>query len=273
MIKAPSMKRLAVADRYTKRVLYLEKKGIDTNLIKSELKKVPGISITAKGRISINKEIYSEAQAKNDILDALEAWVPKSTQYKGSKPDIKSTKIKKSKELAKKLTERADEISERFGFDKKEFLKRAESVEGITVSDEGIIDIDPQYYSEEQEQAAYKEVYSADEMVEEVKNALVEEGLSEGDLENLSEEDIKKKAVGIYMWKDERSVFKKYYDYIDKDTHLPKNNDHFKEHAADYQKAQKSMSDLGRILSKEGFKSTSYQDKRAEIETILGNLK
>lgn len=273
MIKALSTKRLAVADRYTKRVLYLEKKGIDTNLIKSELKKVPGISITAKGRISISKEVYSEAKAKNDIMNALEAWVPKSTQYKGSKPDIKATKIKKSKELAKNLTERADEISARFGFDKTEFLKRAESVEGITVNDEGIIDIDPQYYSEEQEQAAYKEVYSADEMVEEVKNKLIEEGLSEGDLENLSEEDIKKKAVGIYMWEDERSVFKKYYDYIDKKTKLPKNNNHFKEHAADYQKAQKAMSELGSLLSKEGFKSSSYQEKRIDVETILKALK
>lgn len=263
MIKAPSMKRLAVAERFSQRLKLLETKGYEVDQAKIE--KIPGVKITNKRRITIDKATYDTVGAEN-ITKALESYLPTTKKYK-------SSKAAKSKELAKKLTERADEISERFGFDKKEFLKRAESVEGITVNDEGIIDIDPQYYSEEQEQAAYKEVYSADEMVEEVKNKLVEEGLSEGDLENLSEEDIKKKAVGIYMWKDERSVFKKYYDYIDKDTHLPKNNDHFKEHAADYQKAQKSMSDLGRILSKEGFKSTAYQDKRAEIETILGNLK
>ena len=41
------------------------------------------------------------------------------------------------------------------------------------------------------------------------------------------------------MWKDERSVFKKYYEYIDKDTKLPKNNNHFKKHVEDYKKAEK----------------------------------
>lgn len=263
MTKAPSMKRLAVAERFSQRLKLLSKKGYEID--KAKIEKIPGVKVTDKGRIAINKTTYNTVGAKH-IVKALEAYLPTTKKYK-------SSKVAKSKELAKKLTERADEVSQRFGFDKQEFLKRAESVEGITVNDKGIVDIDPQYYSEEQEQSALKEVYSADEMVEQVKDTLAEEGLSEGDLENLSEEDIKKKAVGIYMWKDKRSVFKKYYDYIDKDTHLPKNNDHFKEHAADYQKAQKSMSELGRILSKDGFKSTAYQEKRAEIEAILGNLK
>lgn len=263
MAKALSTKRLAVAERFSQRLKLLEEKGFEIN--KEKIEKIPGVKITNKGRIAINRDTYDKIGAEH-IIKALESYLPTTKKYK-------SSKVAKSKELAEKLTERADEVSQRFGFDKKEFLKRAESVEGIKVSDEGIVDIDPQYYSDEQARAALKEVYSADEMVEEVKNALVEEGLSEGDLENLSEEDIKKKAVGIYMFKDERSVFKKYYDYVDKDTHLPKNNNHFKEHAADYQKAQKAMSELGSILSRKGFKSTEYQEKRAEIEAILGNLK
>ena len=126
MRKELSTKRLAVADRYTKRLLYLEKKGIDTSFIKNELKTIPGVSITNKGRISINKSMYSSNQ--DDILSALETWVPKSTKYKGSKSEKKATKVKKSKELEAELTKRADEISAKFGFDKEEFLRQKKGI-------------------------------------------------------------------------------------------------------------------------------------------------
>lgn len=265
MARALSTKRLAVAERFSQRLKLLKEKGFEID--KEKVKKIPGVKITNKGRIAIDKTIYEKIGSEH-IIKALESYLPKSREYRNSK-------VAQSKDLATKLTERADEISAKFGFNRTEFLKRAESVEGIKVRDDdgvGVIDIDPQYYSDELEEAALKEVYSVDEMVEVVKDTLMEEGLSEGDLENLSEEKIKKTAVGIYMWKDERSVFKKYYEYIDKDTKLPKNNNHFKEHVEDYKKAEKAMSALGKLLSTRGFRSDAYQEKRIEVEAILKNM-
>ena len=273
MRKELSTKRLAVADRYSKRLLYLEKKGIDTSFIKNELKTIPGVSITNKGRISINKSMYSSNQ--NDILSALENWVPKSTKYKGSKPEKKATKVKKSKELEAELTKRADEISAKFGFDKEEFLRRAEDVDGISFDEEsGDIKVDPEFYSEDTESAAYKEVGTVDEMMDEARNELVEEeGLSEGDLENLSDDYIAKRVVSNYMFKDERSVFKKYYDYFDKNTHTAKNGLDYKNKKSEYDKAQTAMSKLGSLLAKEGFKSSSYQQQRISVDGLLNALK
>lgn len=273
--RAPSQKRLAVADRYSKRLKYLEKKGYDTSDIKKVLEAMPGIAISDSGRIRINSEMYSTERGKEDILKALETWVPTSTKWKGSEPEQKATRKAKSKALEVELTNRADEVSAKFGFDKEEFLRRAEDVEGIMYDEESkAIRVDPDAYTEDTETSAYKEVYTADELLEQARNELVEEeGLSEGDLENLSDERIMQRAKGIYMFKDERSVFKKYYDYFDRDTHIAKSNSAYKEKKAAYDKAQNAMSKLGSLLAKEGFKSSSYQEKRIEVDALLNALK
>lgn len=265
MTKAPSMKRLAVADRFTKRLKYLEKKGIDTSAIKTQVKTITGVKITNKGNVSIAKDTFATDSKK--ITQALEDYIPTTKAYKKSKWGKRDA-------LKEKLIERADEVSAKFGFDKNEFLRRAESVEGISFDEKGDIQFDMDVFDDKLEEAALKEVYSAEELMDEAKNKLIEEeGLSEGDVETLSEDRIKKKAVGIYMWEDERSVFKKYYDYVDKETHLAKNRDHYKENKAAYDKAQKGMSELGKLLSKNGFKSKEYQEKRIEIEGILNSIK
>ncbi len=273
--RAPSQKRLAVADRYSKRLKYLEKKGYDTSDIKKVLEAMPGISVSDSGRIRINSEMYKTERGKEDIMKALETWVPTSTKWKGSEPEQKATRKAKSKALEVELTNRADEVSAKFGFSKEEFLRRAEEVEGIMYDEESkAIRVDPDAYSEDTETAAYKEVYTADELLEQARNELVEEeGLSEGDLENLSNEKIMKRAKGIYMFKDERSVFKKYYDYFDRDTHIAKSNSAYKEKKAAYDKAQNAMSKLGSLLAKGGFKSSSYQEKRIEVDALLNALK
>ena len=272
--RAPSQKRLAVADRYSKRLKYLEKKGYDTSDIKKVLEAMPGISISDKGRIRINSEMYSTERGKEDILKALDTWVPTSTNWKGSEPEQKVTRKAKSKALEVELTSRADEVSAKFGFSKEEFLRRAEDVEGIAYDEESkSIKVDPESYNSDLETSALNTVYTADQLMEDARNQLIEEeGLSEGDVENLSDERIMQKAKGIYMFKDERSVFKKYYDYFDKDTHIAKSNKAYKEKKAAYDKAQNAMSKLGSLLAKEGFKSSSYQEKRMEVDNLLNDL-
>lgn len=272
--RAPSQKRLAVANRYSNRLKYLEKKGYDTSDIKDILKAMPGIAISDSGRIRINNEMYSTERGKQDILKALETWVPTSTKWKGSEPEQKSTRKAKSKALEVELTSRADEVSAKFGFSKEEFLRRAEDVEGIMYDEESkSIKVDPDSYNSDLEKSALNTVYSAEQLMEDARNELIEEeGLSEGDVENLSNERIIQRAKGIYMFKDERSVFKKYYDYFDRDTHIAKSNSAYKKNKISYDKAQKAMSDLGRLLAKGGFKSSNYQEKRIEVDNLINEL-
>ena len=272
--RAPSQKRLAVADRYSKRLKYLEKKGYDTSDIKKVLEAIPGLSVSDTGRIRINNELYSTERGKEDILKALDTWVPTSTKWKGSEPEQKATRKAKSKALEVELTSRADEVSAKFGFSKEEFLRRAEEVNGISYDEESkSIKVDADVYSDDMATSAYKEVYTADELLDKARNQLIEEeGLSEGDLENLSDERIMQRAKGIYMFKDERSVFKKYYDYFDRDTHIAKSNINYKKNKAKYDKAHDAMSELGSLLAKKGFKSSSYQEKRMEVDNILNDL-
>lgn len=272
--RASSQKRLAVADRYSKRLKYLEKKGYDTSDIKKVLEAMPGISISDKGRIRINSELYSTERGKEDILKALDTWVPTSTKWEGSEPEQKATRKAKSKALEVELTNRADEVSAKFGFSKEEFLRRAEDVEGIAYDEESkSIKVDPESYNSDLETSALNTVQSADQLMENARNTLIEEeGLSEGDLENLSNEKIMQKAKGIYMFKDERSVFKKYYDYFDQEKHIAKSNLDYKKNKATYDKTQNAMSELGKLLAKGGFKSSSYQEKRIEVDNLLNEL-
>lgn len=272
--RAPSQKRLAVADRYSKRLKYLEKKGYDTSDIKKVLEAMPGIAISDTGRIRINNEMYSTERGKQDILKALETWVPTSKKWSGSKPEQKATNRAKSKALEVELTNRADEVSAKFGFSKEEFLRRAAEVDGIIFNEESkSINVSPEDYNSYVEEAALNNVPSADQLLENARNQLVlEEGLSEGDLENLSEDRIVQRAKGLYMFNDERSVFKKYYDYFDRDTHIAKSNSAYKKDKATYDKAQNAMSELGRLLAKGGFKSSSYQEKRMEVDNLINAL-
>lgn len=272
--RAPSQKRLAVADRYSKRLQLLERKGYDTKDIRTMIEATPGLSVSDKGRIRINSELYKTERGKEDIMKALDTWVPTSTKWEGSKPEQKATNRAKSKALEIELTNRADEISAKFGFNKEEFLRRAEDVEGIAYDEESkAIKVDPESYNSDLEESALKTVYTSEDLLEQARNELVEEeGLSEGDLENLSDDRIIQRAKGIYMFKDERSVFKKYYDYFDRDTHIAKSNKSYKENKATYDKAQNAMSELGSLLAKGGFKSSNYQEKRIEVDKLINAL-
>ena len=101
MTKAPSMKRLAVADRFTKRLKYLEKKGIDTSAIKTQVKTINGVKITNKGNVSIAKDTFATDSKK--ITQALEDYIPTTKAYKKSKWGKRDA-------LKEKLIERADDF-------------------------------------------------------------------------------------------------------------------------------------------------------------------
>ena len=75
------------------------------------------------------------------------------------------------------------------------------------------------------------------------------------------------------MFKNERKVFKKYYDYFDKNTHTAKNGLAYKNNKSEDDKAQTAMSKLGSLLAKEGFKSSSYQQQRISVDSLLNALK
>lgn len=93
MARVLSTKRLAVAQRYSKRLQALMEKGYDVEPLKTEIKKIKGINITKKGNVTISESAYSTG-AEN-IRKGLEQTVK----------NVKS--IQKERQRAKKEAEKA----------------------------------------------------------------------------------------------------------------------------------------------------------------------
>ena len=100
--KGPSTKRLAVAQRYTKRLKALQDKGIDITYFDKLTKSIPGVKRTKKG-ISIDAAIYEKN--KEAIISSLDIAIPSYKKYK----ELEGIVIK-TKKLEKTLNKRAQDV-------------------------------------------------------------------------------------------------------------------------------------------------------------------
>lgn len=268
MARVLSTKRLAVAQRYSKRLQALMEKGFDVEPLKTEIKKIKGVKITKKGKISISEAVYKKEG--ESIRKGLEGIVKTTKEYK---------KFVKKREKAKKygeaVTKRAEKLSESFGIAKEDFFERIAEVEGVLVTKEGDVLIDPELLDSDLRKAITEKLGSERSLLNEAKEALMsEDGLSEADIASLGKEGLKRKVVSMRVFEGDSSVFKKYYDIFESKAEGagPKNREAYGENPGAYRRTASAMSELGRIVRQEGF-GTSYVDKKRQVMDMLKNLK
>ena len=127
MARVLSNKRLAVAQRYSKRLMALEKKGFDIEPLKAEIKKIPGVKITKKG-ISISETVYKKSG--ESIRSSLEGIVKTTKEYSNILKK-RERKLKRAVDYMKAVRNRAESLSSTFGIAKEDFLERVAEVEGV----------------------------------------------------------------------------------------------------------------------------------------------
>ena len=267
MARTLSTKRLAVVQRYSKRLKALQQKGFDIEPLKAEIEKIPGVKITKKG-ISISESVYKKEG--ESIRSSLEGIV------KITKEHAKLVKKReKAKKYGEKVTKRAEKLSKSFGIAKEDFLERVAEVEGVLVTKEGDVIIDPELLDSDMRKAITEKLGSERSLLAEAKEALMsEDGLSEADIASLGKEGLRKKVVQMRVFEGDNSVFKKYYDVFETKAEgsMPKNREAYGENPGAYRKTAAAMSELGRIVRNEGF-GTSYVDKKRQVMDMLKNLK
>ena len=267
MARTLSTKRLAVVQRYSKRLKALQQKGFDIEPLKAEIEKIHGVKITKKG-ISISEAVYKKEG--ESIRKGLEGIVKITKEH--AKVVKKREKAKKYGEAVKKRTEK---LSKSFGIAKEDFLERVAEVEGVLVTKEGDVIIDPELLDSDMRKAITEKLGSERSLLAEAKEALMsEDGLSEADVELLGKEGLRKKLVHMRVFEGDNSVFKKYYDIFETKAEGAgaKNKEAYGEDPGSYLKASKAMSELGHIVREEGF-GTSYVDKKRQVMEMLKNLK
>ena len=267
MARVLSTKRLAVVQRYSKRLKALQEKGFDIEPLKAEIEKIPGVKITKKG-ISISEAVYKKEG--ESIRSSLEGIVKITKEH---------AKLVKKREKAKKYGEavakRAEKLSKSFGIAREDFLERVAEVEGVLVTKDGNVIIDPELLDSDMRKAITEKLGSERSLLAEAKEALMsEDGLSEADVELLGKEGLRKKVVHMRVFEGDNSVFKKYYDIFEHKSEGAgaRNKEAYGEDPGSYIKASKAMSELGRIVRNDGF-GTSYVDKKRQVMEMLKNLK
>lgn len=267
MARPLSTKRLAVVQRYSKRLKALQEKGFDIEPLKAEIEKISGVKVTKKG-ISISEAVYKKEGER--IRAALDTVVKTTKEH---------AKVVKKREKAKKYGEaikkRVEKLSYSFGIAKEDFLERVAEVEGVLVTKEGNVVIDPDLLNSDLRKAITEKLGSERSLLAEAKEALMsEDGLSEADIASLGKEGLRRKVVSMRVFEGDNSVFKKYYDVFE--TKLEgagaKNKKAYGEDPGSYIKASKAMSELGHIVREEGFGS-SYVDQKKKVMEMLKNLK
>lgn len=272
MARVLSNKRLAVAQRYSKRLQALQKKGFDIEPLKTEIKKIPGVTITKKGKVNISETVYKKSG--ESIRSSLEGIVKTTKEYSNILKK-RERKIKRAKDYMKAVRNRAESLSSTFGIAKEDFLERVAEVEGVLVTKLGNVFIDPDLLDADIRAAIREKLGSERSLLAEAKEALMsEDGLSEADIAALGKEGLRKKVVHMRVFEGDNSVFKKYYDIFETKAEGAgaKNKDAYGEDPGSYIKASKAMSELGHIVREEGF-GTSYVDKKNQVMEMLKNLK
>ena len=280
--KTPKNQRLAVTEKYNARLKALQKKGFNVGIAKEKIlsSEIPGIKVSEKtGRIIIEAKSFSKNS--KEITEKLEKWIPTVKNYAESNLQKQTYRVEKSEELKVELLRRAEEVNAKFGFNKDEYLDLAakNGIDGISKDKSGELIVDPDFYTDEMTESALSQVSTADELIEAAKEKLMEEGLSEAEIEAKGDEGIIKKVKYEYMHESDTSVFKKYYKYFEKSSerHImgrPKTKDStfVKEHSSDYENATKKMSEIASILHDEGFSSRYYNEK-AKLLDMLSEIK
>lgn len=268
MARVLSTKRLAVAQRYSKRLQALMEKGYDVEPLKTEISKIKGVTITKKGKVNISESVYKkEGEA---IRKGLEGIVKTTKEH--AKLVKKREKAKKYGEAAEK---RVEKLADTFEMSKEEFLERVSDVEGVLVTKDGNIIIDPELFNADTRAALKAKIGSEKEMLEEAKEALLEEGLSEGDIEDLGKKGIIKKAREIQVFESDTSVFKKFYEVFDKENKgsvLPQYGSSSRLNPSSFDDLYDSMVELGHIVHDSGYKNDYWAQKK-EVERLIDRVK
>lgn len=267
--------RIATANKLNARLSALSKKGYPTTIALKEIEKIPGVKVSEKtGRIIFEAKAFSKNS--EEIVSKVEEWVPTVKKYGESKLAKKSEKILKSRALEMELMSRAEEMQATFDFNPSEYLDLATEVEGVSKDEFGNIVVDPDMFTDEIEEAALTKAFTPQELMEEAKNQLIEDGLSEAEVEAKSEEDIIKKAKDVYLKESDTSVFKKYYKYFTEKSSSGEGAARAKKdsriRSQEYEDATKKMSEVASLLSRTGY-SMDYYEKKKELEAMLTNLK
>lgn len=271
MARVLSNKRLAVAQRYSKRLMALEKKGFDIEPLKAEIKKIPGVNITKKG-ISISESVYKKSG--ESIRSSLEGIVKTTKEYSNLLKK-RERKLKRAADYMKAVRNRVESLSSTFGIAKEDFLERVAEVEGVLVTKLGNVFIDPDLLDADIRAAIREKLGSERSLLAEAKEALMsEDGLSEADIASLGKEGLRRKVVSMRVFEGDNSVFKKYYDVFESKAEGAgaKNKEAYGEDPGAYRRTAAAMSELGRIVRNEGF-GTSYVDKKRQVMDMLKNLK
>lgn len=272
MARVLSTKRLAVAQRYSKRLQALMEKGYDVEPLKTEISKIKGVTITKKGKVNISESVYKkEGEA---IRKGLEGIVKTTKEYSNLLKK-RERKIKRAKDYMKAVRNRVESLSSTFGIAKEDFLERVAEVDGVLVTKLGNVFIDPDLLDADIRAAIREKLGSERSLLAEAKEALMsEDGLSEADIASLGKEGLRKKVVHMRVFEGDNSVFKKYYDIFETKAEGAgaKNKEAYGEDPGSYLKASKAMSELGHIVREEGF-GTSYVDKKRQVMEMLKNLK
>lgn len=272
MARVLSTKRLAVAQRYSKRLQALQEKGFDIEPLKTEVKKIPGVTITKKGKVNISESVYKKSG--ESIRSSLEGIVKTTKEYSNLLKK-RERRLKRAKDYMKAVRNRVESLSSTFGIAKEDFLERVAEVEGVIVTDLGNVFIDPNILDADVRAAVREKLGSERSLLAEAKEALMsEDGLSEADIASLGKEGLRKKVVSMRVFEGDNSVFKKYYDVFETKAEgsMPKNREAYGENPGDYRRTAAAMSELGRIVRNEGF-GTSYVDKKRQVMDMIKNLK
>lgn len=271
MARKLSNKRTAVAQRYSQRIKALAKKGFNIDKIKSKLDKIEGISVSSKNNIKISDEAYNKNQSK--ILASLEKIVKTASKAdKQRKNKLERFRKKYENAIAKRIAKLADT----FEMSKEEFLDRVnEEVEGVMTTKGGDVVIEPDKFNEDTRSALKSVVGSERSMINEAKDALRDEGLSDGDIATFDRIDLIKKAREVQVFKSDSSVFKKFYEIYSKENKgmvLPQYSKSSRTNVDVFDNLYDSMVEMGRIVHDTGFKR-AYWTQKKEVEKIINKVK
>lgn len=232
MARVLSTKRLAVAQRYSKRLKALMEKGYDVEPLKTEIKKIKGVKITKKG-ISISESVYKsesdaiiqglessiktvrlikkdlqkakkekEKAAKRAVREAKRAEREKKRQAAAEKRALREAireaeKEKRLTKLEKTLTKRVNDLMKKYdledyGIEKADIAKIFSQVDGVSVSEDGTISI------LDKKNFSYDREQALKKMLPTVSSLEKEAKKDEMKTLNLSEEDYEKNLKGEY---------------------------------------------------------------------------
>lgn len=232
MARVLSTKRLAVAQRYSKRLQALMEKGYDVEPLKTEIKKISGVTITKKG-ISISESVYksesdsiirgletsiktvslikkerqkakkeAEKAAKRAAREAKRAEREKKRQASAEKRALREAIREADKEtrltkLEKTLNKRVNDIAKKYDLDdydidKSDIAKMFNRVDGVSVSEDGVITI------LDKKNFSYDREKSLRKILPSISSLEKEAKKDEMETLNLSEEDYEKNLKGEY---------------------------------------------------------------------------